>query len=164
MMQNFIKLKASSIAPLASLDRIERFEDWYRIKLPDSYLKFLEYANCGIPDSVCSLIVGERERVIERFLCILDNPNSEPEKGGYDISVVITQLEDRLTSDENLVGMDIIPIAALFGGDFVCLDYRENKGDPKVVVWDHEQSDELSPVTELVANSFDEFLELLKRH
>jgi len=163
-MKNITTLKVGSIAPLANSDRIERLEKWCRIKLPDSYLSFLEHANCGIPQTSCSFMTGSYERVIERFLCLLDNPNSEPDKGSYEISVVITQLEDRLADDEELVGMNLIPVAALFGGDFVCLDYRENKNDPKVVVWDHEQSDELSPATEVVANSFEEFLELLQRH
>jgi len=77
------------------------------------------------------------------------------------MEVVLSQIDTRLTDDENLIGANVIPIAALFAGDFVCLDFR-NSETPSVVVWFHEESDELSPVTTKVAEDFTEFLNMLK--
>ncbi|MEI5907423.1 hypothetical protein WAK64_10175 [Bacillus spongiae] len=37
-------------------------------------------------------------------------------------------------------------MAVLFAGDFLCLDYRESRNNPKVCEWDHEISAELEPV------------------
>lgn len=56
----------------------------------------------------------------------------------YDIDVTLTQIEDRLTDIEDLIGIDILPVAFLFAGDFVCLDYRDNRENPSVCVWNHE--------------------------
>ncbi|MDN8588354.1 SMI1/KNR4 family protein [Paenibacillus sp. 11B] len=64
---------------------------------------------------------------------------------------------DRLTDNEDLVGMNVIPIAALFSGDFICLDYREKK-EPVVVIWFHEESEVISPVTQKVAPNISAFL------
>ena len=54
-----------------------------------------------------------------------------------------------------------LPIAVLFAGDFVCLDFRETE-DPTVVVWYHEESGEFSPVTKTVAQNISEFFGMLK--
>ena len=159
-----IEIEKNSVCDPPSKERIEWFEKAYRIKLPESFVQFLAYANCGVPVKEKTFFVGNKERLIERFLCITNSPKQEPDKGIYDITVVATQLDERLVDDPDMIGMNLIPIATLFAGDFVCLDYRESKDNPKVVVWDHEQSDEFAPATEVVANSFDEFLELLKRH
>lgn len=56
--------------------------------------------------------------------------------------------------------MNVIPIAALFSGDFICLDYRVKK-EPVVVIWFHEESEVFSPVTQKVAPNILEFFELL---
>ena len=59
-----------------------------------------------------------------------------------------------------MVGYNIIPIADLFAGDLLCLDYRESE-EPTVCVWLHEESDEWDPVTEKVANTYSEFMDML---
>ena len=159
-----MEFKEGSVIESVGHEVIKNFESDYNVKLPVKYVEFLSYGNCGIPITDNTFFLDRRERMIERFLCISDAYDSESSKEVYDIGVVESQIGERLTDRTDTVGMDVVPIAALFGGDFVCLDYRESKDSPKVVVWDHEQSDEFSPVTELVANSFDEFLELLKRH
>ena len=137
-------------------ERLEYLEKAYRIKWPAKFKEFLKFANGGIPQS--NVLPDSRERVIERFLCITESPKfAKPPAGEYDISVVVTQLDERIVDDEDTLGIKIIPFAALFAGDFLCLDYRE-KENPTVVVWDHEQSDELKPYVEEVFSSFDDFV------
>ncbi len=155
-----MKFKENSILPIPPASRLSKFEAYYRINLPEDYRKFLEIGNCGIP--IKNIFQHENtERLVERFLCMMEDPNSIPSKGTYDISVVITQIEDRLADNDDLIGMNIIPIAYLFGGDFICLDFRGNVNNPKVMLWDHNLSDELSPHVELVSNNFTNFLEKL---
>ncbi|OSY05419.1 hypothetical protein BTJ48_03984 [Bacillus mycoides] len=79
----------------------------------------------------------------------------------FDIDVTWTQLDERLTDDGDLLGVALLPIAVLFVGDFLCLDFRESKNNPKVCVWDHENSAELEPVSYHIADTFDEFMGML---
>jgi hypothetical protein len=148
--------------PPPSEDRIRWFEESYRVKLPSEYLELLRTANGAVPrDRVFSQ--GHKERSIERFLPLLEAPGDNREMGWYDLTSVLTQLDARLVDREDLVGMNVIPIAALFGGDFVCLDYRGGGAAPTVAVWDHEQSEELAPHLEEVADSFESFLRVLDK-
>ena len=110
-------------------------------------------------------LLQEKERkwrsyVIERFLCILKNA-SDNQNGWYDISVVESQIGERLTSNEDLIGVEVLPIAALFAGDYLCLDFREKMQIPEVCVWSHEESEDFSPIIYKVADSFSAFLEML---
>ena len=73
----------------------------------------------------------------------------------------MTQLDARLVVDENSFGYVLLPFAALFGGDFLVLDYREGNGAPSVARRDHERSDDLAPVADMVAPSFEAFVALL---
>lgn len=57
--------------------------------------------------------------------------------------------------------IELLPIAALFAGDFLCLDFRDGKEIPSVCVWSHEESDIDEPVAYEVANNFEEFCEML---
>lgn len=151
----------SSLSP-PSDQRIEWFEKTYRVTLPLEYVKVLKAGNGAIPET--SLFdQGSRERLIERMLCLLERPSSDRANGWADITVVMSQLDARLIDDEQLVGMNVIPIAALFGGDFLCLDYRGDINTPVVAVWDHEQSEEFQPWLERVADSFRQFDNLLRR-
>lgn len=157
-----LAFRDGSVMPPPSDAEIASFEHYYRIRLPRAYVAFLRANNGGVPRGGASFLVGKRERVLERFLSILEDPRSAGAAGWYDISVVWTQIEDRLIEDLDMVGTDILPIAALFGGDFVCLDYRKNPKTPEIVVWDHELSDEGKPHVDFVCASFDEFLPMLK--
>lgn len=99
--------------------------------------------------------------MIDRFLGIM-RVTGEREEEYYDIGVVRTQLDERIVFDENVVGTELLPIAVLYAGDFVCLDYRHHRGgEPAVCVWDHEASSELNPVTHRVNSSFVGFLGML---
>lgn len=142
-------------------ERVKWFEKSYRVKLPQEYLEVLQTGNGGVPTKK-TFVVDDFERLIERMLCLLPKPKEDEENGWYDLSVVISQLDLRLIDDEELVGINVIPIAALFGGDYVCLDFREDPKSPSVAVWDHEMSEELEPALEPVADSFGEFAALLE--
>lgn len=74
-----------------------------------------------------SFTCNNHEYAIGRFLCILQNIK-EGDYGWYDIGVVETQIGERLTANEDLIGIEVLPIVELF------------------------------PVTYWVADSFEEFL------
>ena len=156
-----MEFKAGSSLTPPTDQRIQWFEKTYRVTLPSEYLDVLNAGNGATPET--SLFdQGNRERLIERMLCLLEKPGADA-NGWLDITVVMTQLDARLIDDEELIGMNVIPIAALFGGDFLCLDYRENSESPVVAVWDHEQSDEFQPKLETVATSFRQFDDQLRK-
>lgn len=136
---------------------IRENEDNWGVKLPEKFRQILKASNGGVPEKR-NFNCGKRARMIERFLCIMDN--TDDDYACYDIDVVLTQVEERIVSNPELVGCEIIPIAALFAGDLLCLDYRESD-TPSVCVWLHEESEEWNPVTEKVADSFSEFMDML---
>jgi hypothetical protein len=137
-------------------DLIRWFEATYRVKLPSDYIAALKVGNGGIPTRN-EFRQGRRERLIERMLCLIQAPQNDQIHGWYDMTVVLSQLDSRLIDDEDLVGMNVIPIAALFAGDFLCLDFRRMSDSPIIAVWDHERSRDLRPVLEPVAYSFTAF-------
>ena len=139
---------------------IQWFETTYRLKLPDDYIAALKMGNGAIPCRK-EFRQGRRERMIERMLCLIQEPQNDQVNGWYDLTVVVSQLDARLIDDENLVGMNVIPIAVLFAGDFLCLDFRRTPESPVVAVWDHEQSRDLHPILEPVALSFTAFEAML---
>jgi len=133
----------------------------YKVNFPKSYITFLKKYNGAIPIN-CVFFFNEHEYLVERFLSFLGDKINEIEAGWTDIEVIVTQLDERLVSDGDILGMDIIPIAVLFAGDYICLDFRNNKVDPEVCIWDHEQSAPFQPVTKKIANCFNDFLDILK--
>ena len=148
------------IYPLPTDALLQEREVVWRVKLPDDYKEFIKNENGLIP-SKRYFHFGNNEKVIDRFLAILAI-SGEKEEEAYDIGVVSTQLEGRIVFDEDYVGMQLIPIAALFGGDFLCLNYVENTANPSICIWYHEESYELEPAVEFVANNFTEFLVMLQ--
>ena len=137
----------------------EREVAW-RVKLPDDYKEFIKKENGVIP-SKRYFHFEHNEKVIDRFLAILAISGEKTEED-YDIGVVSTQLEGRIVFDEDNVGMQLIPIAALYGGDFLCLNYVEDSENPNICIWYHEESYELEPAIEFLANNFTEFLAMLQ--
>lgn len=99
--------------------------------------------------------VAGQEPKINGFTQKKDNMQIKPD------SILLSQVEERLTDNPDLVGYEMIPIAAMFAGDFVSLDFTDNREEPSVCIWSHEESDELEPVTYKVANTFTEFLKML---
>ena len=139
-------------------ERMADVERKWRVKLPDEFRSLLMEYNGGIPEKR-EFQSGKQARMIERFLCIKEKGTYE-DYAWYDINVVITQVEERLASDPHQKGDELIPIAALFAGDLLCLDYRAS-AIPSVCVWFHEESGEWEPVTEKVADTFSEFMAML---
>ena len=155
-MLNFIS-ESSQLAP--SKQRVKSFELFHRVKLPQVFVDVIcKFNGAKCKDSTFN-IDGE-ERVVERLLCILDDASQDLVYGQYEISVVVAQIEERLTDDEDQVGTTILPFAVLFGGDLLCLDYRIDVEHPSVVIWDHDESDELYPVTFPVAESLTKFIDI----
>ena len=147
------------IYPLPTDALLQEREVVWRVKLPDDYKEFIKNENGLIP-SKRYFHFRHNEKVIDRFLAILAISGEKSEEA-YDIGVVSTQLEGRIVFDEDSVGMQLIPIAALFGGDFLCLNYAEEAEHPSICIWYHEESYELEPAVEFMANSFSEFLDML---
>lgn len=157
-----ISFEAGSMASPPTAGRIARFEDFHDVALPVAFKDFLRAGNGGVP-AAGEFRQGGRERLIERALSLLEKGDRDRlPQGEYEIGVVMTQLGARLCDDEDWIGgSQIVPIAALFAGDFVCLDYRGDRANPSVAVWDHERSKDFKPHLETVAPSFDAFLQML---
>lgn len=147
------------ISPMPTDALLHEREVAWRVKLPDDYKEFIKKEN-GIIPSKRYFHFGNNEKVIDRFLAILAISGEKAEEA-YDIGVVSTQLEGRIVFDEDNVGMQLIPIAALYGGDFLCLNYVEDPDNPNICIWYHEESSELEPAIEFLANNFTEFLAML---
>lgn len=140
---------------------IQRKENMWRLKLPLDYRHFLKEYNGGVPEkSEFKGIHSNRTYMVETFLSIIKVEDYD-EFGDYDIDVIHTQLDERLSANGDLVGYDMVPIAQIFAGDYVCLDYRESSDHPCVCVWSHEESGEFDPVTYKIADSFTQFIEML---
>ena len=150
----------SIIYPLPTDALLLEREVVWRVKLPDDYKEFIKKENGVIP-SKRYFHFEHNEKVIDRFLAILAISGKKTEED-YDIGVVSTQLEGRIVFDEDNVGMQLIPIAALYGGDFLCLNYVEDSENPNICIWYHEESYELEPAIEFLANNFTEFLAMLQ--
>lgn len=149
----------SEILPKPNEQVLRKAEEIWRIKLPLDYRQFLMDSNGGVPNKR-EFNCSNHMYMIVSFLCILED--TEHNKFGfYDIDVVLSQIEGRLTNNEDLVGCELLPIAELFAGDYLCLDFNESKDPPSICVWSHEESGELDPVTFKVANTFSEFVQML---
>ena len=151
--------KESIIYPLPTEEFIEDNERDWGIKLPEDYKEFLKKYNGCIPVEQY-FSYWDQDQVITRFLCVLDDIGVE--EGAYDINVVLAQIELRLGDDEEVIGADVLPIAELFAGDYLCLDYRSDPAHPCVTVWAHEESGEFDPVHYHIADSFVEFVKMLR--
>ena len=150
----------SIIYPLPTDALLQEREVAWRVKLPDDYKKFI-MRNNGFRPSKNLFSLRNRSFLIERFLCILENTKDNP-LGMYDIDVVMSQLDERLFVHEDILGFELIPIVALYGGDFLCLNYLEDTENPSICIWYNEESYELEPAIELVAINFTEFLVMLQ--
>lgn len=150
----------SIIYPLPTDALLNEREVAWKVRLPDDYKNFIMRKN-GFRPSKNLFSLANRSFLIERFLCVLENTKDNP-LGMYDIDVVMSQLDERLFVHEDILGFELVPIAALFGGDFICLNYIENPENPSICIWYHEESYEVDPAIEFVANNFTEFLAMLQ--
>ena len=154
------KQDQSIIYPLPTDALLQKREVAWRVKLPDDYKEFIKRKNSFRPSKNLFSLTN-RSFLIERFLSILENTKDNP-LGMYDIDVVMSQLDERLFVHEDILGFELIPIVALYGGDFLCLNYLEDTENPSICIWYHEESYELEPAIELVAINFTEFLVMLQ--
>lgn len=150
----------SIIYPLPTDALLQEREVAWKVRLPDDYKNFIMRKN-GFRPSKNLFSLTNRSFLIERFLCVLENTKDNP-LGVYDIDVVMSQLDERLFVHEDILGFELVPIVALFGGDFLCLNYIEDPENPRICIWYHEESYELEPAIEFVANNFTEFLDMLQ--
>lgn len=147
--------------PSPTQEMLTSFDEFYHLKLPEDYKKFIVNYNGVVPES--NVFNHEnRDRIIERFLPWLFDPKEYGDIGWMDINVVISQIDTRLVDDEDLVGVNVIPFAVLFGGDFLCFDFRKNINSPSVVIWNHETSEELEPDLMYVCQDFQTLLGMLE--
>lgn len=157
-----MKIEMQSIVkPLPNQQLLRKNEEYFRVKFPEEYVSFICEYNGGIPVKN-TITFNNHDFAIERFLCILENYQDDDVNGWYDIGVIETQIGERLTDNEDLIGAEIIPIAFLFAGDFVCLDYRKSAEKPEICIWYHEQSEPFKPVTNKIAENFEQFINMLK--
>lgn len=147
------------IQPMPSAELLAERERKWRLVLPTDYKDFIVNYNGGIPNEK-SFESNMHGYAIQRFLCILKDVRENP-NGCYDISVIESQIGERLTDNEDLIGVEVLPFAELFAGDYVCFDYRQDKNNPCVCVWSHEESGDFEPVTYKAANTFSEFVQML---
>ncbi|MDQ0718861.1 hypothetical protein QF049_000122 [Paenibacillus sp. W4I10] len=155
-----MQMRAESIIyPLPTEQLLSKEEGFWRVELPSDYKEFIKINNGGIPERR-SFSCNGHNYIVTRFLCILEDP-TEIELGIFDIDATKSQLDERLIDDEDLIGVALLPVAVLFSGDFLCLDFRESRNNPDVCVWDHANSGEFDPVSYPVANSFKDFLTML---
>ena len=149
--------EGTRILPLPTEDLMDLKERRWRVKLPTDYRDFLKENNGGIPQKNC-FWHDDKHYEVYRFLCVL----LKVEKSEFEINVVRTKLDNRLVYDENLVGAEIMPIAELKSGDYVCLDFHESRYTPTVCLWNNRSSVNHAPVTYPLAKTFTEFLEMLR--
>lgn len=147
-----LEMEKDSCLEDLKMDAVSKIEEMTGQNLSSDYVAFLQNCNGGNPQKRFFDIDGN-SKVVERFLGILEDYKTEPD-GWFDVGVVWSQIEDRLNEY-------LVPFAALFAGDFLCFDYRENSENPKVVLWNHDLSDTKKPHTEFVANNFKDFLKML---
>ncbi len=163
-MDSMVVVGGSVIQPLPSEEDIAAFEKGWRVHLPQDHRQFLKDNGGGLPVRK-SFIAAGREWVVDRFLAIISDYHDNP-LGDYDISVNLSQLNDRMGEDPDGLGAEMVPVAVLFAGDYICLDFRvkqlPEEAVPSVIIWLHEESEYLAPATLYVADSFTEFLALLR--
>lgn len=141
-------------------ERIKKVEEYCRVKFPDDYIIFIKEYNAGIPEAN-TFTANNKKYVIERFLGFISDYKDSP-LGDYDIAVVLAPIETYLTDNPDLVGVELIPIAELSTGDYVCLNFKDNKEEPSVCVWDSTGFEEFHPVTYEVADCFLDFIKSLE--
>ncbi len=145
--------------PAITLEYLQKEQEMWRQSLPADYQSFLLKTNGGVPVKR-SFRFKEQEHMVVQFLSVFAEPENN-EFGSLDIDVILSQIEDRLTDNEDLIGVEVLPIAELFAGDYICIDFKENPNEPCICIWDHEESMELEPVTYRLADSFSDFLKML---
>lgn len=154
-----MQINSDSIFNEEITERILKVEEYSKIRFPKSYIEFIEKYNMAIPVTN-KFVVNNHSYAIDRFLGFINEYKDSP-YGDYDIAVVLSQIDTRLTDNPDLIGDELITIANLFAGDYICLDFKHNNENPSICIWSHEESEEFAPVTYKVANTFSDFIKML---
>lgn len=151
--------KDSIITPIPTEEEIYQKAKNGNIKFPKEFVNFLLKYNCAEPEDL-EIKAEDGMHLVTRFLGIVKREYSDAYNRYYDFACVESTLFDRLCNDGNRRGMSLVPIAELFAGDYLCLDYigRYDDDNPPVCVWSHDESGEFDPITYYVADSFGDFL------
>lgn len=110
----------ASVIPPPPLGQVRTLEDYFEVTLPDDYKQFVATHNGSVPLESRFDVAGV-ERMVERFLPIIQDVEDHP-LGWLDLEVVASQLDTRLTDNEEGENINLVPIAALLAGDFIVLD------------------------------------------
>lgn len=140
--------------------RIKKVEEYCRVKFPDSYIRFIEKYNVGLPEAH-TFQTQDGSYVISQFLGFVEDYQNSP-FGEYDIAVVLSPIDTYMTDNPDLIGDELIPVALLTTDDYVCLNFKDNKEEPTVCIWSSTESEEFQPVIYKVADSFLDFAEMLE--
>ncbi|WP_336762083.1 SMI1/KNR4 family protein [Paenibacillus sp. USHLN196] len=76
------------VFPLPNNELLEVVERSLRVSFPETYKSLIEENNGAVPITNKFSFNG-REYIIEKFLCILDDSESDPINGWYDIEVLL---------------------------------------------------------------------------
>ncbi len=134
-------------------DYVDTTEEMISWNFPPEFIEFLKVQNGGAPKKKY-FRMGDNIKVLERFLCLVADYETG-KFGDYDIGVVWSDIVDRLNDY-------LVPFAAVFAGDFLCFDYDVEDSEPvKIVLWNHDLSEDDEPHTTFVATSFNELLGML---
>lgn len=126
--------------------------DFDKIVFERSYIDHIRMFHGAVPRRKYFKTVKGTSHAITRFLNFLGR-NGNPLLRHYSVQCTWSDINDRLTPR-------MMPFAELFAGDYLCFEF-DGLQRPKVIVWFHERSTEESPYTEVVADTFEQFLELL---
>ena len=148
-----ISFEDNTSAGALDISYVKGVEDEIGLVFPYPYIEFMRKNNGGIPHERY-FEMGSNTKVIERFLSFVPDYKNGG-LGYFDVAVIWGQIADRLNSN-------LCPFAELFAGDYLCFDFEGNENG-RVVLWDHELSDEDSPFVVQVSPSFDDFLKLLHK-
>ncbi|MGC5746574.1 SMI1/KNR4 family protein [Chryseobacterium sp. NFX27] len=110
---------------LKDFNSIKNVEDVFGIKFPSDYKNIVLENNAATP----SPNTIDTSRQTGKAFGELLNFN-------LDSSENIISLYQEL---KNKIPEEVFPITMDPGGNFLCYDFREDKANPKVVRWDHEQ-------------------------
>lgn len=132
-----------------TVEDIERIERYFKIKLPEDYVKCALKYNGGTPDAFNIFDINGDSGSFQNLIDIRENsPHG-------DIIESYENIKDRLIGK-------IVPFGKESCGNLICFDYRNSTENPSVVFWDHERAF-LNPAEGLtfICNTFSEFLDLL---
>lgn len=146
----------TTLVPDFSIKEMESMKRMFRLDLPEfdfdpAYVDFISKYNGVKPVNRYFRTTSGKCLPIDKFLNY-GNLDLLTERSQKDLNanVIWTLISDRLN-------IYLLPFAAVANGDFLCFDYK-NGAPPSVVLWVQELSEEDSPYTEPVADTFEEFV------